>query len=322
MKICKEVIDAWVSYFLIEQLVKINKLNVGLGYWGCNMYEQETIRIKHVRAEFEAKWRRGHRTTTRHVEFPPKLQEVQNLASWVCEAIQSHIVQGVVLEDQDALHLLVLRSLFASRYTKMKAYGNHYRVFINTYGNTSATYDYGVASIFHQEQQSTKGTRLGALQYVGISKDIILLDYGLISQPVILFKCDWVRNGLDRWGNATYMRDDDGFLLVKFRQLKARVDEPYVFPAQVQQVFYANDPNMPRWKVVLHKEPRSKRILVSDSDEVTMLDNLIGVDVPLEILEVPRNMALVGASELTGADAILAVEKLQRSSGDGEVGLE
>ncbi len=79
---------------------------------------------------------------------------------------------------------------------------------------------------------------------------------------------------------------------------------------------------MPGWKVVLHKEPRSKRILVSDSDEVTMLDNLIGVDVPLEILEVPRNMALVGASELTGADAILAVEKLQRSSGDGEVGLE
>jgi hypothetical protein len=71
------------------------------------------------------------------------------------------------------------------------------------------------------------------LQYVGILKDIILLDYGLISQPIILFKCDWVRNGLDRWGNATYKRNDDGFLLVNFRQLKARVDEPYVFPAQV-----------------------------------------------------------------------------------------
>jgi hypothetical protein len=52
---------------------------------------------------------------------------------------------------------------------------------------------------------------------VGILKDIILLDYGPISQPVILFKCDWVRNGLDRWGNATYKHDDDGFLLVNFR---------------------------------------------------------------------------------------------------------
>jgi hypothetical protein len=79
---------------------------------------------------------------------------------------------------------------------------------------------------------------------------------------------------------------------------------------------------MPRWKVVLHKEPRSKRILVSDSDEVTMLDNLIRVYVHLEFPEVPRNMALVGAIELIGAYAILAAEELQRSSGDDEVGLE
>jgi hypothetical protein len=79
---------------------------------------------------------------------------------------------------------------------------------------------------------------------------------------------------------------------------------------------------MSRWKVVLHKELRSKRILVSDSDEVTMLDNLIGVDVPLEIPEVSRNMALIGAIELTGVDEILVVEELQRLSGADEVGLE
>jgi len=115
------------------------------------MYEQETIWIRQLRAEFEAEWRRGHRTTSRHVEFPPELQEVQNLASWVHEAIRSDIAQGGVLEDQDAFHLSVLPSLFASRYTKMKAYGNQCRVFINTYGNTSATYDTGVASVFHQE---------------------------------------------------------------------------------------------------------------------------------------------------------------------------
>jgi hypothetical protein len=69
----------------------------------------------------------------------------------VCEAIQSHVTQRGVLEDQDALHLSVLPSIFASRYTKMKAYGNHYKVFIDTYGNTRATYDYGVASVFHQK---------------------------------------------------------------------------------------------------------------------------------------------------------------------------
>ncbi len=115
------------------------------------MYEQETIRIRQLRAKFEAQWWMGHRTRSRRVEFPPELQEVQNLASWVHEAIRSHIAQGGVLEDQDALHLLVLPSPFASRYTRMKAYGNHYRVSINTTDNTSATYDSGVASVFHQE---------------------------------------------------------------------------------------------------------------------------------------------------------------------------
>jgi hypothetical protein len=58
-----------------------------------------------------------------------------------------------------------------------------------------------------------------------------------------------------------------------------------------------------------NKEPRSKRILVTNSDEVTMLDNLIGTWHLLVI-------------ELTGADAILATEEVQRSSGDDEVGLE
>jgi hypothetical protein len=135
---------------------------------------------------------------------------------------------------------------------------------------------------------------------------------------------------LDRWGNATYRHNDDGFLLVNFRQLKARVDEPYVFPTHVHHVFYADDLNMLGWKVVLHKEPRSIRILVFDSDEVTMLDNLIRVDVPLEIPKVPRNMTLVGAIELIGAgaieligaDAILVAEELQRLSSDDEVGFE
>jgi len=53
-----------------------------------------------------------------------------------------------------------------------------------------------------------------------------------------------------------------------------------------------------------------------------MLDNLIGVYVPLEITKVPRNMALVGAIEVTGIDAILALEELQRSSSDDEIGFK
>jgi hypothetical protein len=55
------------------------------------MHEQETIRIRPLKAEFEGQWWKGHRTIGKHVEFPPELQEVQNLVSWVREAIRSHV---------------------------------------------------------------------------------------------------------------------------------------------------------------------------------------------------------------------------------------
>ncbi len=35
-------------------------------------------------------------------------------------------------------------------------------------------------------------------------------------------------------------------------------------------------------------------------------DNVIGVEVPLEIPDVPHNMAMVGAIELCGTEAIMA----------------
>jgi hypothetical protein len=80
----------------------------------------------------------------------------------------------------------------------------------------------------------------GSIQYVGVLKDIILLNYGLVSQLVVLFKCDWVTLGSDRWGNLTYKRDEDGFLLANFHNLKVKFTESFVFPSQVQQVFCRN----------------------------------------------------------------------------------
>jgi hypothetical protein len=37
------------------------------------MHEQETIRIRQLRVEFEGQWQRGHRTINKNVEFPLKL---------------------------------------------------------------------------------------------------------------------------------------------------------------------------------------------------------------------------------------------------------
>ncbi len=130
-------------------------------------------------------------------------------------------------------------------------------------------------------------------------------------QPVLLFKCDWVTRGFDRWGNPTYRRDDDGFLLANFCNLKAEVTEPFVFPSQVQQVFYANEPSTPWWKVVLHKEARYKCIVAKNSEEIsTPIDDVIGTKVPFIIPEVLSNTALIGAIELIGTEAILATIEL------------
>jgi len=136
---------------------------------------------------------------------------------------------------------------------------------------------------------------------------------------VVIFKCDWVTPGFDRWGNPTYKRDEDGFLLANFRNLKVEVSEPFVFPSQVQQVFYVDEPSTPWWKVVLHKEARSKRIVAENSEEIgTPIDNVIGTEVPLIIQEVLSNTTLVGAIELTRTKAILAATGLQRPSENEE----
>jgi hypothetical protein len=79
-----------------------------------------------------------------------------------------------------------------------------------------ATYDSWVAFVFRQQQNLHEGTTLGPIQYIKVLRDIIRLNYGPVSQPIILFKCDWVKNGVNKWGNPMYKDDEDGFLLANF----------------------------------------------------------------------------------------------------------
>jgi hypothetical protein len=59
------------------------------------------------------------------------------------------------------------------------------------------------------------GTMFESIQYARVLKDIIFLGYGLVSPPIIFFKCDWLKPPrLDRWGYLTYKWDENhGFLL-------------------------------------------------------------------------------------------------------------
>jgi hypothetical protein len=74
------------------------------------------------------------------------------------------------------------------------------------------TYDFGVASV--------------------------LLDYGPMSSPIVLFYFSWVKNGIDNKGNPTYKQDNADFLFANFRHLLHELDEPFVFLSQIQQLFF------------------------------------------------------------------------------------
>jgi hypothetical protein len=84
-------------------------------------------------------------------------------------------------------------------------------------------------------------------------------------------------------------------------------------------MFYVDEPSTPWWKVVLHKEARSKCIVAKNSEEInTPIYDVIGTKVLLIIPKVLNNIALVGAIELIGTEAILVAMELQRPSDDEE----
>ncbi len=74
----------------------------------------------------------------------------------------------------------------------------------------------------------------GQIQYVGTLKQILQLDYGSMSSPIVLFCCSWVKNGIDNKSNRIYKQDETCFLFTNFCHLLHEFDEPFVFPSQVQ----------------------------------------------------------------------------------------
>ncbi len=60
-------------------------------------------------------------------------------------------------------------------------------------------------------------------------------------------------------------------------------------------------------------------MVVKNSEKINIsVDNVIDIEAPLQIPEAPSDTTLVGAIELTGANAIMAAEGLQRPSNDDE----
>jgi hypothetical protein len=184
----------------------------------------------------------------------------------------------------------------------MKAYRNHFRVDDPATARLQ-TYDAGVASIFHVPTENAEEI---SLNYVGILKDILELDYGPLHTPVILLKCEWMKR-VDNRGNNTYTQDEARFLEVNFHQKLRRMAVPFIFPIQATQVFFSDLRNKPGLKVVLRKEARSKREVVDTLDVfITTTSEALGLSIPAEVPPPPPLVSLVGAIELSAEENLLA----------------
>jgi hypothetical protein len=221
---------------------------------------------------------------------------------WVKGAVRSTEVDVNNSEDMDRLLLTTKPSQIATRYTRMKAFGNHFRV-ADESSRRLMTYDSGIASVFHVPMADAEAM---SVNYVGVLQDILQLDYGPLHSPIILLRCEWMKRH-DNRGNPTYVRDEAGFLVVSFRHKLPRLSKPFIFASQATQVFFSEEPGKPGWKVVLRKEAQARREVVDTSDAfISTSVQSNGLRAPEVIPTPPSTASLVGAVELSPEDTRLA----------------
>jgi hypothetical protein len=142
--------------------------------------------------------------------------------------------------DVDTLLLCAKPSQRAIWYTKMRAFGHHFRV-DDEAASRLQTYNSSIASIFNVP---TKDARDVSVNYVGVVKDILKLNYGALHNPVILLHCQWIKRE-DNRSNPTYLIDEARFLVVNSRYKLPSMSESFIFPSQATQVFFSDDPRKP-----------------------------------------------------------------------------
>ena len=183
------------------------------------------------------------------------------MADWIQRIVQNVDTNLRNPADMDRFLLSKKPSQRATQYGRVIAFGKHFRA-EDKQTSHLLSYNSGVASMFqevsvHHEESS--------VNYVGVLKDVLELDYGALSTRIIVLRCEWVKSQ-DTRGNPTYTRDESSFLVVNFRHKLPRMAEPFIFPSQAMQVFFSDVPDRPGWKVVLRKETRARREVVDPVD--------------------------------------------------------
>ena len=230
---------------------------------------------------------------------------------WMQQTIHSKTLDMTDPNESDTVLLSNPPSLTCKRYAKMTAYGNHWRVDDET-TRSMGNFDSGVACL-----ESTGLSAGSGKDYVGILQDILVPDYGDLKTPVTVFSCVWKKR-VDNHNNSTYVRDPDGFLVVNFKHNISRAIDPYVFPSQCNQVFWADDDLRPpgsQWKVVLKKDARSKRTVEEDDEVFLTTTNADTGAVPSsQLLNQRVEPDLTGAIVLNDIDNAIALQSFDKQT--------
>ena len=210
------------------------------------------------------------RRSLRDIEYPQTLRLLPNFEVWLVSAIQMAMDSSEEVAP-DVIDISIGPARMATSYRSMWAYGNHFRV--KSAERNLTTIDCGVVATFEQECRSgpqDQNTIMAQVEYVGWVEEILELDYGRFQ--VIVFLCNWVK-AISQGPGTTMKRDEYGFTLVNFNRLIPISAQSFVFPIQVEQVFFS-DTNCEQpgcWKVVLRKEVRARRTTMDMNREIGLL---------------------------------------------------
>ncbi len=140
--------------------------------------------------------------------------------------------------------------------------------------------DSGIYCEFLQESRSSRHDRnpeVSILPIYGIIENIIAFEFDGMDHDVILLQCLWYKTQLGG-RNPSLILGDHGFYKVHLQENRAERKDSFVFPSQVEQVFYVScpEPGFENWAICVPTTPRSRKIvqLHEDSDEDDIEDLL------------------------------------------------
>ena len=125
-------------------------------------------------------------------------------------------------------------------------------------------------------------------------------------------------------------RDDYGFTLIKFDRVIPYSTESFAFPLHVEQFFFVDDVENPKWKVVLRKEARGARVASTserrpetlslhvgrDEDYRGLRSNILNEDVQ------PDAPVLEGCTVLEAKDVHVALQEREEEPDNNEKRLD